>query len=211
MELTGVWIDMKELIFATNNPHKLKEIREIIGNQFRVLGLSEIGFNEEIIEDAPTIEGNASLKSWFIYNKFGIDCFADDTGLEIDALAGRPGVKSARYAGEECNPENNILKVLNELRSKSDRRARFRTVISLIMGGKELKFEGTVEGMILHEKRGDSGFGYDPVFLPDGSSLSFAEMLADDKNKISHRGRAMQKLIDHLKHSALFLKTNPGD
>jgi XTP/dITP diphosphohydrolase len=193
---------MRELIFATNNLHKLKEIREVIGNQFRVLSLADIGCQEDIVEDAATIEGNASLKSWYIYNKYGKACFADDTGLEIDALEGRPGVKSARYAGEDCNPENNIRKVLAELDKVSHRKARFKTVISLIMNGKEVQFEGKVEGMILREKRGNDGFGYDPVFLPDGYSRSFAEMSLEDKNKISHRARATQKLIDYLKRSS---------
>ena len=193
---------MKELVFATNNPHKLKEIREIIGDQFRVLSLADIGCSEEIEEHALTIEGNASVKSWYIFRKYGKNCFADDTGLEIDALGGRPGVKSARYAGDDCNPENNIRKVLKELKGKDNRRARFRTVISLIMNGKELQFEGTVEGNILFEKHGKEGFGYDPVFQPDGYNLSFAEMLPEEKNRISHRGRAVQKLIGHLMHYA---------
>jgi XTP/dITP diphosphohydrolase len=191
---------MKELVFVTNNPHKLKEIREIAGNQIRILSLSEIGCQEEIPEDAPTIEGNASVKSWFIWRKFGKDCFADDTGLEIEALNGRPGVKSARYAGEDCIAENNIRKILAELENVTDRRARFRTVISLIENGKEIQFEGIVDGEILREKRGKDGFGYDPVFLPDGYEQSFAEMSPDDKNRISHRGKAVQKLIGHTWH-----------
>jgi len=193
---------MRELIFATNNSHKLKEIREIIGNRIRIMSLAEIGCSEEITEDAATIEGNASLKSWYIYNNFGKDCFADDTGLEIDALEGRPGVKSARYAGEDCNPENNIRKILQELEGVKDRKARFRTVISLIRNGQEVQFEGTVEGVILSEKRGQSGFGYDPVFMPDGYNRSFAEMTPDEKNNISHRARATQQLIDHLMRSS---------
>jgi len=192
----------KELVFATNNPHKLKEIREIIGDHFRILSLADIGCSEEITEDASTIEGNASLKSWYIWNKYKKDCFADDTGLEIDALDGKPGVKSARYAGEDCNPENNIIKVLQELTSIADRKARFKTIISLIINGLEIQFEGTVEGVILHEKRGKDGFGYDPVFLPDGYAQSFAEMTSEEKNRISHRARATRKLISHLKHSA---------
>lgn len=192
----------KELVFATNNPHKLKEIREIIGDHFRVLSLADIGCSEEITEDASTIEGNASLKSWYIWNKYKKDCFADDTGLEIDALDGKPGVKSARYAGEDCNPENNIIKVLQELTGMADRKARFKTVISLIINGHETQFEGTVEGVILHEKRGKDGFGYDPVFLPDGYAQSFAEMTSEEKNRISHRARATRKLISQLKHSA---------
>ena len=193
---------MKELIFVTNNPHKLKEISAIIGDHFRVLSLSDIGFNEEIEENALTIEGNASLKAWYIFNKYAKDCFADDTGLEIDTLGGKPGVKSARYAGEDCNPENNIKKVLNEMQNTPNRKARFRTVISLIMGGKELQFEGTVEGVILHEKRGIDGFGYDPVFLPNGYTKSFAELTLEEKNRISHRARATRKLIDHKKRLA---------
>ncbi|NTV83940.1 MAG: non-canonical purine NTP diphosphatase [Bacteroidales bacterium] len=192
----------KELVFATNNPHKLKEIREIIGDHFRILSLADIGCSEEITEDASTIEGNASLKSWYIWNKYKKDCFADDTGLEIDALDGKPGVKSARYAGEDCNPENNIIKVLQELTGMADRKARFKTVISLIINGHETQFEGTVEGVILHEKRGKDGFGYDPVFLPDGYAQSFAEMTSEEKNRISHRARATRKLISQLKHSA---------
>jgi XTP/dITP diphosphohydrolase len=190
---------MKELVFVTNNPHKLKEIREIIGNQFRILSLADIDFHEEIEENADIIEGNASLKSWYIWNKFKKDCFADDTGLEIESLGGKPGVKSARYAGEACNPENNIAKVLSELERVNNRKARFKTVISLIISGKEVRFEGTVEGVILEEKQGNDGFGYDPVFQPDGFSMSFAEMSPEEKNRISHRGRATQKLIDHLK------------
>jgi XTP/dITP diphosphohydrolase len=193
---------MIELVFVTNNPHKLKEVRAIAGNHFRILSLRDIGCSEEIVEDADTIEGNASLKSWFIWHKSGKNCFADDTGLEIDALGGKPGVKSARYAGEDCIPENNIRKVLKELDGVTDRQARFKTVISLVLDGKETLFEGTVEGVILNEKRGKEGFGYDPVFLPDGFDQSFAEMPAEVKNSISHRGRATQKLIDYLKHSA---------
>jgi XTP/dITP diphosphohydrolase len=189
---------MKELVFATNNQHKLEEIRAIAGDHIRILSLSDIGYTADIVEDASTIEGNASLKSSFIWKKFGIDCFADDTGLEIEALGGRPGVKSARYAGEDCNPENNIRKVLVELQGIQDRRARFKTVISLFTGGVEHLFEGTVEGVILEEKRGKEGFGYDPVFLPDGYTLTFAQMPADEKNMISHRGRAVQKLIGFL-------------
>jgi XTP/dITP diphosphohydrolase len=193
---------MKELIFVTNNQHKLREIRAIIGERFRVLSLAEIGYNEEIAEDAETIAGNASLKSWYIWEKYRKDCFADDTGLEIDALGGKPGVKSARYAGDDCIAENNIRKVLGELEGINDRRARFRTVISLIIDGIEIQFEGTVEGKILEEKHGQDGFGYDPVFLPDGYDQSFAEMQAEVKNLISHRGRATRKLIDYLVRSA---------
>lgn len=192
---------MKNLVFATNNPHKLKEISEIIGNQIWLLSLADIGCKEDIPEDAGTLEGNASYKAWYIFNKYGKDCFADDTGLEIEYLEGRPGVKSARYAGEDCNPENNIRKILVEMEGAINRKARFRTVISLISKGIEIQFEGIVDGVILPEKHGNDGFGYDPVFLPDGYERSFAEMSLEEKNKISHRARAAQKLIDHLKHS----------
>jgi XTP/dITP diphosphohydrolase len=192
----------KELIFVTNNKHKLQEIRAIVGNDFQILSLADIGCFDEIEESAGTIEGNASLKAGYIWNRYGRDCFADDTGLEIDALDGRPGVKSARYAGEDCIPENNIRKVLQELDGITDRKARFKTVISLIMNGKETLFEGTVEGKILDAKRGKDGFGYDPVFLPDGFNETFAEMTAEQKNRISHRGRATQRLIAYLLHSA---------
>lgn len=193
---------IKELVFVTNNKHKLKEISAIIGDKISILSLSDIGCNDEIEENADTIEGNASLKSRYIWDKTGRNCFADDTGLLIDALNGRPGVKSARYAGDDCIPENNIRKVLKELEGIADRKARFKTVISLIIDGREIQFEGTVEGTIIQEKRGTDGFGYDPVFLPDGYDQTFAEMEADEKNRISHRGRASQKLIDYLMHSA---------
>jgi XTP/dITP diphosphohydrolase len=192
---------MKELVFATNNPHKIKEISEIIGNEFRIISLADIGCFDEIPEDAETLEGNASFKARYVYDKYGRDCFADDTGLEIDALEGRPGVRSARYAGEDCNPENNIRKVLAELEDKTNRKARFRTVISLIRKGIEVRLEGIVNGVILYEKRGEEGFGYDPVFLPDGYDLSFAEMPPEEKNRISHRALATRKLTDHLKRS----------
>jgi len=189
---------MKNLIFATNNPHKLYEIRQIIGKEFEILSLADIDCNEEIPEDENTLEGNASFKAWFVYNNYGTDCFADDTGLEIDALDGQPGVKSARYAGDDCNPQNNIRKILQELGNCTDRKARFRTVISLIMNGKESRFDGIVEGVILPEKRGKEGFGYDPVFMPEGKSLTFAEMDLDEKNTISHRARAFEKLRSFL-------------
>jgi XTP/dITP diphosphohydrolase len=192
---------MKELVFATNNPHKIKEISEIIGNEIRIISLADIGCFDEIPEDAETLEGNASFKARYVYDKYGRDCFADDTGLEIDALEGRPGVRSARYAGEDCNPENNIRKVLAELEDKTNRKARFRTVISLIRKGIEVRFEGIVDGVILYEKHGKEGFGYDPVFLPDGYDLSFAEMPPEEKNRISHRALATRKLTDHLKRS----------
>lgn len=195
---------MKELVFATNNVHKLNEIRAIAGDTLRILSLKEIGCTDEIVEDAATIEGNASLKAFYIWNKYGTSCFADDTGLEVKALDGRPGVKSARYAGDDCNPDNNIKKLLKELMDKPNRKARFRTVISLIADGREVQFEGIVEGEILREKRGKDGFGYDPVFRPIGYEQSFAEMSPDEKNRISHRGRAVQKLIGYLMPRASF-------
>jgi XTP/dITP diphosphohydrolase len=201
---------MRKLVFATNNPHKLEEIREITGDKFQILSLEDIGCREEIEETATTIEGNASLKANYIAGKYATDCFADDTGLEIMALGGRPGVKSARYAGDDCIPDNNIRKLLGELEGIEDRRARFRTVISLIMDGKEVQFEGVVEGEIIREKKGKDGFGYDPVFLPEGYNLTFAEMPSGLKNSISHRGRAMARLIDYLMRSASFPKKAPS-
>ena len=189
-----------KLVFATNNLHKLQEIKHLLNDSIDLLSLSDIGCTEDIPENQPTIEGNAAEKSFYIYNKFGFNCFADDTGLEIDALNGEPGVYSARYAGDEKNPEKNIELVLQKLAKIKNRKARFKTVISLVIDGREIQFEGIVSGEILEEKRGETGFGYDPIFKPDESPLSFAEMTLDDKNKISHRGRATQKLIDYLTH-----------
>ncbi|MBN1820044.1 MAG: non-canonical purine NTP diphosphatase [Prolixibacteraceae bacterium] len=188
-----------KLVFATNNKHKLEEIQAILGNEFELLGLEEIACNEEIPEEQPTIEGNASQKAFYIFNYYGYNCFADDTGLEIEALNNEPGVYSARYAGEEKNPEANMDKVLQKLSEINNRKARFRTVISLVLNGSEIQFEGIVTGEILREKRGKKGFGYDPVFLPEGFNESFAEMDLSVKNTISHRGRAMEKLVKYLK------------
>lgn len=188
-----------ELVFATNNKHKLEELQAILGDQFKLLSLKDIGCNEEIPEEQETLEGNASQKSFFVYEKYGYNCFADDTGLEIEALNGEPGVYSARYAGEEKSAEANMNKVLEKLTKINNRNARFRTVISLIINGREKQFEGIVEGAILEEKKGDSGFGYDPIFQPTDFQLSFAEMPLSEKNKISHRGRAVQKLVSYLK------------
>lgn len=187
-----------DLVFATNNQHKLQELQAILGNEFRLLSLKDIGCSEDIPEEQPTLEGNASQKSRYIFNKFGYNCFADDTGLEIDALNGEPGVYSARYAGEEKSAEANMEKVLRKMAKINRRKARFRTVISLIINGKEDLFEGVVNGEILFSKKGGSGFGYDPIFQPDGFEKSFAEMGMDEKNKISHRGRAVQKLVNFL-------------
>ena len=189
---------MKELVFATNNLHKLKEIRKILPPEYELRGLEDIGCFHDIPETATTLEGNADLKASFVYRNYGKDCFADDTGLEVNALDGKPGVYSARYAGEDGNAEKNIDKLLSELTGKENRKARFRTVISLIINGKTMHFEGIVEGRILKERRGAEGFGYDPVFLPDTYDESFAEMDLDLKNRISHRGKATRKLIEFL-------------
>ena len=188
-----------KLVFATNNKHKLEELQAILGDQFTLLSLKDIECFDEIPEEQPTLEGNARQKAYYIYDKFGMNCFADDTGLEIKALNGEPGVYSARYAGEDKNSEANMKKVLEKLTKINEREARFRTVISLVIDGEEKQFEGIVNGEILTEKRGDSGFGYDPIFKPEGFDQSFAEMGLEDKNKISHRGRAVQKLVDYLK------------
>ncbi|MGE0089038.1 MAG: non-canonical purine NTP diphosphatase [Bacteroidales bacterium] len=191
-----------ELVFATNNRHKLEEIQHLLGSKIKLLSLMDIHCDEEIPEDYFTLEENASQKAWHIFNKYKVNCFADDTGLEIDFLNGKPGVLSARYAGDNKDSQANIDKVLNELKGINTRKARFRTVISLIINGCETQFEGTVEGTILTERHGDSGFGYDPIFLPDGFSLSFAEMSLHDKNKISHRARAIKKLVDFIKKTS---------
>ncbi len=189
-----------KLIFATNNKHKLKEVRQILGNKFNILSLKDIDCNEEIPETQNTIKGNASQKSRFVYEKYKIDCFADDTGLEIDALNGAPGVYSARYAGENCSFEDNVQKVLKELENIENRKARFKTVISLIINKKEYFFEGIINGTITTQKKGYDGFGYDPIFLPDGCAGTFAELPPDEKNKISHRGIATRKLIAFLQN-----------
>ena len=185
---------MPSLLFATNNDHKLRELREIMGQEFTVLSLRDVNVNTEIPETQETIEGNAIQKARFIHELTGSDCFADDTGLEVDALDGRPGVYSARYAGENCSFDDNIDKILEELSGSENRKACFRCVICLIMDGKEQLFEGRVDGIITRERHGNEGFGYDPVFLPDGQSQSFAEMPPYLKNGISHRGRAAEKM-----------------
>ncbi len=187
-----------ELIFATNNLHKLTEIQSIIGDHFVIKSLKQIGCNEAIPETAPTLEGNALIKAQYIFNKYGKNCFADDTGLEIEALDGRPGVFSARYATDGHDFEANIDKVLEELTEAENRKARFRTVIVLILDGSVHYFEGIVNGEIIYERKGIKGFGYDPVFLPDGYDKTFAEMPLSEKNKISHRAQAVGKLVDFL-------------
>lgn len=187
-----------ELVFATNNQHKIKEISPLINGSFRLLSLNDIKCFEEIPETSETIAGNASQKSQYIWKKFSINCFADDTGLEIEALNGEPGVYSARYAGKACSFQDNIDKVLDKMQGESNRKARFRTVISLIIDGNELQFEGIVNGTILTEKKGVDGFGYDPIFQPEGYDITFAEMTLEEKNQISHRGIATRKLVDIL-------------
>ncbi len=183
-----------QIVFATNNQNKLREINHILGDSFQLLSLRDLKIEDDIPENEPTLEGNALHKARHIYRIVNIDVFADDTGLEIDALNGQPGVHSARFAGEAKDSNANIDKVLALLGPETDRRARFRTVIALVIDRKEYLFEGTVEGRILNEKRGNEGFGYDPVFVPEGSSRTFAEMPLSEKNLISHRARAFEKL-----------------
>ncbi|MCF8335285.1 MAG: non-canonical purine NTP diphosphatase [Bacteroidales bacterium] len=187
-----------ELIFATHNPHKTREIQALLPDGISILSLKDIDFHEDIPENQSTLEGNAFEKANFIYEKFGMSCFADDTGLEIDALKGEPGVFSARYAGKKKDPQANMDKVLKKLEGEADRTARFRCVISLIIDGEKKRFDGVVNGQILKEKRGTQGFGYDPIFLPEGYDQTFAEMPLELKNKISHRSQAINKLADYL-------------
>jgi XTP/dITP diphosphohydrolase len=188
-----------KLCFATNNKGKLSEIQALLGGEFQVLSLLEIGCNEELPETQPTIEGNSRQKAEYVYNKFHVNCFADDTGLETEALNGEPGVFSARYAGESCSPEDNMQLLLSKLQGKESRNARFVTVITLILDGKEYQFTGEVKGKILKEKTGTEGFGYDPLFQPEGSEKSFAQMTSAEKNSISHRGRAVRQMVNFLK------------
>lgn len=190
---------IKKLVFATNNAHKLDEIRAILGDKIEVLSLKDINCDADIPETADTLEGNAVLKAEYIYKNYGLDCFADDTGLEVEALGGAPGVYSARYAGGDGHDsEANMRKLLKELDGKQNRKAQFRTAICLIEQGEEHLFEGIVKGSIIEQKRGASGFGYDPVFMPEGYEETFAEMGNAEKNKISHRARAVEKLCEYL-------------
>ena len=188
---------MKKLIFATHNPNKLAEIKSTV-KSFEVLGLEEMGLHDDIAETGTTLEENALIKSQYIYQKTGLSCFADDTGLEVEVLVGKPGVYSARYAGEHATAENNMQKLLSEMEGQKNRNARFRTVISLILDGEEYSFEGQVKGEILYQKTGIDGFGYDPIFKPTGFDQSFAQMTMKQKNEISHRGVAVKKLIGFL-------------
>lgn len=189
----------RKLVFATNNAHKLKEVAAILGDKVELLSLNDIGCQTDIPETAETLEGNALLKASYIFKNYHLDCFADDTGLEVEALDGAPGVYSARYAGGEGhNAQANMLKLLHELEGEENRKAQFRTAISLILDGKEYLFEGVIKGEIIKEKRGDSGFGYDPIFKPEGYNKTFAELGNEIKNKISHRAVAVQKLCEFL-------------
>lgn len=190
----------KRLVFATNNAHKLEEIRAILGNSIEILSLADIHCHADIPETADTLEGNARQKSRYVYEHLGLDCFADDTGLEVESLGGAPGVYSARYAdGQGHDSQANMNKLLKEMEEKNDRKAQFRTIISLIEKGEERQFEGIVKGQITREKRGESGFGYDPIFQPDGYETTFAELGSDIKNRISHRARAVAALCDYLR------------
>lgn len=196
----------KELIMATNNAHKLEEVRQILGNAFTVKGLNDIGCTEDIPETADTLEGNALQKALYVHEHYGVDCFADDTGLEVDALGGAPGTYTARFGvmngyGESHDSNANIQCLLDKLEEAETRTARFRTVIALVQDGKEMLFEGIVEGEILLQPVGEGGFGYDPVFAPlEADGLAFAQMSAEAKNAISHRGRATKKLAEYLCH-----------
>ena len=187
-----------KIVFATNNPNKLKEIQSLIPKEIEIISLNEIGCNEDIPETGDTLEANAFQKAHYIKDNYNYDCFADDTGLEIDELNGDPGVYSARYAGPERNANANMNKVLNELKGKKNRKAQFRTAIALILKGEEHLFEGKVEGYISKDKQGNEGFGYDPIFIPENDIRSFAQMSMQEKGAISHRGRAVRKLVAYL-------------
>lgn len=190
---------MKEIIIATNNQHKVEEIQREVRNKIKIISLKELGFHQEIPETGDTLKENARQKARFIFEKYGKDCFADDTGLEVEALDGRPGVYSARYAGEKCSFDDNIDLLLKEMEGKTNRKACFKTVICLIENGEEKYFEGICKGNITTERYGNKGFGYDPVFIPEGYGESFAEMSGEKKNKISHRGKAIRELIKYIK------------
>ncbi len=189
---------MRSIIFATGNRHKVNEVNRILKDNYEILSLKDLGFSGDIPETSDTFAGNALQKARFVWEKFGKDCFSEDTGLEIEALGGEPGVYSGRYAGEPQVAANNIDKVLRKMKGKKNRKARFKTVIALILDEKEYLFEGIVNGQILEERSGDGGFGYDPIFQPDGYDITFAGMSAEEKNRISHRGRAVAKLVKFL-------------
>lgn len=188
-----------KICFASHNENKVREIRELLGEDFEVVSLTEVGVTEEIEENAASLEGNSEIKALYVWENLNIPCFADDTGLEVEALDGAPGVYSARYAGEEKDSEKNTDKLLGALKGSNNRKARFRTVLTFADSKGKQQFEGIVEGTILHQRAGKEGFGYDPVFKPDETELSFAEMSTEGKNRISHRGRALRKFIAFLK------------
>ncbi len=190
-----------EICFATNNQHKLNEVRALLNPELKIVSLEDIGCREELKEDGATLESNALQKAEYVYQQYKINCFADDTGLEVEALGGEPGVISARYAGDHRNNEDNIRLLLKNLKNHKNRKAQFRTVISLILEGQIYKFQGVVKGVIINEKRGEEGFGYDSVFIPDGYHRTFAEMTMAEKGKISHRGKAVEELVRFLKNS----------
>ena len=191
---------MRKIVFATGNPNKVKEVNEVLPESLSIIGLKEIGCREDLPETSPTLEGNALQKARYVFEHFGTDCFSEDTGLEVDALEGAPGVYTARYAGPDCNPDDNIDLLLKNLIGAGDRKARFKTIIALILHGREYLFEGVAEGEIAMKRQGRGGFGYDPVFIPDGYEISFAKMASEEKNKISHRGKAVEKLVAFLEN-----------
>lgn len=188
-----------ELVFATNNPNKLSEVQKLLPTSIKLLSLEDIGCFKEVEETEETLQGNALLKAEYVLKNYKYNCFADDTGLEVEALHNRPGVYSSRYAGEDGNSEKNMQKLLSELQGKQNRKAQFRTVIALCIDKKEYLFEGVCKGKISTEKKGKEGFGYDPVFIPDGSQKSFAEMTQEEKNTVSHRAKAIHQLVEFLK------------
>jgi XTP/dITP diphosphohydrolase len=185
---------METIVFATNNPNKIREVQQLLGNSYQFLSLKEVGCTEELPETSPTLEGNALEKARYLYNHYHHDCFSEDTGLEVEALDGAPGVITAMYAGPERDARLNMQKVLRELAPHANRKAQFRTIIALIIKGQEYLFEGIVQGVISHDLHGEDGFGYDPIFMPEGQARTFAQMSKEEKNAISHRGRAIAKL-----------------
>lgn len=187
-----------KICFASNNAHKLKEVRDKLGNAFEIVSLMDLGCTEDIAETGDTLAENSLIKAQYVFDKYGVSCFADDTGLEVLALEGRPGVKSARYANQNATSQENINKLLFEMENKIQREAQFRTVITLILNGKTMQFEGKVEGQIIKEERGEDGFGYDSVFLPKNETLTFAQMPLHKKNQMSHRSNALKKLVIYL-------------
>lgn len=192
-----------KLVFASNNKNKIQEIRQLLPPNIEVLSLAEIGCTEDIAETADTIEGNAALKADYVTQNYNLPCFADDSGLEVEALNGAPGVYSARYAGEQKDDDDNIQKLLGELKDEKNRNAQFKTVIALNLNDKQLLFTGVIKGKIINEKRGTNGFGYDPVFIADDSDKTFAELTSEEKNKVSHRAKAVEQLVQWLKNHSV--------